>query len=336
MIKHVHRDLLCCEAIVRRMPNGELLLVCQCGDITEPAPNNRVYFWHSNDDGNNWSKKTSIVPEDGRAVYMTEVSVIGNEIRCYLTYHNGGFIDYENVVVSSTDNGHTWTSIGNIPSIEGFTFIRGLYTLEDGTELLPYQNYEVSREEEKMLLSSDKPKKIWDSKVEYVKNGVLISKDNGKTYTKSNSCDFPLHINNVPRWVWSEPTIVELSDGTISMLLRVDGEGYLYRSDSKDEGMNWSTPYKTDIPNPNNKPKLLKYKDKIALINTPNPTISFSSRNPLEIWISDDDMKTWQYKKTLIDFPGWISYPDGFIEKNTLYLSFEFNRHDIYFIKVDL
>ena len=48
MIKHVHRGTLCCEAIVRRMPNKELLLVCQCGDITEPAPQNRVYFIVSN------------------------------------------------------------------------------------------------------------------------------------------------------------------------------------------------------------------------------------------------------------------------------------------------
>ena len=38
MIKLVQRELLSCEAIVRRAPNGELLLVCQCGDVTEPAP----------------------------------------------------------------------------------------------------------------------------------------------------------------------------------------------------------------------------------------------------------------------------------------------------------
>ena len=55
MIKLVQRELLSCEAIVRRAPNGELLLVCQCGDVTEPAPLNRVYVWHSRDDGENWS-----------------------------------------------------------------------------------------------------------------------------------------------------------------------------------------------------------------------------------------------------------------------------------------
>ena len=57
MIKLVQRELLSCEAIVRRAPNGELLLVCQCGDVTEPAPLNRVYVWHSRDDGENWSER---------------------------------------------------------------------------------------------------------------------------------------------------------------------------------------------------------------------------------------------------------------------------------------
>ena len=85
MIKLVQRELLSCEAIVRRAPNGELLLVCQCGDVTEPAPLNRVYVWHSRDDGENWSGRKLLVPEDGRAVYQTEVSVIGEEIRVYVT-----------------------------------------------------------------------------------------------------------------------------------------------------------------------------------------------------------------------------------------------------------
>ena len=83
MIKLIQRELLSCEAIVRRAPNGELILVSQCGDVTEPAPLNRVYVWHSKDDGESWSKRELIVPEDGRAVYQTEVSVIDDEIRVY-------------------------------------------------------------------------------------------------------------------------------------------------------------------------------------------------------------------------------------------------------------
>lgn len=338
MIKHIHKNNLCCEAIVRRMPNKELLLVCQCDDVTEPAPKNRVYFWHSKDDGNTWDKRTLLCKEDGRATYATEVSVIGNEIRCYITYHNGYFLDFECDVLVSIDNGYTWENKGKIPCIDGFCFIRGLLILPDNTHILPYQNYNVSKKKEAELLASETKKRIWDSNIDFVETGVLISKDNGKTYTKGKPILMPLKDENDKfKWLWTEPSVVNLSDGSLAMLLRVDHAGYLYRSDSKDNGNTWSKPYITNIKNPNNKPKLIKMNDgRIALLNTFNSGDGFEYRTPLEIWISSDDMKTWEVKKTLLDFPAWISYPDGFIEDNKVYVSIEFNRHDIYFIKEEL
>lgn len=337
MIKHIHRNHLCCEAIVRRMPNRELLLVCQCDDLTEPAPLNRVYFWHSKDDGNTWSNRQLIMKECNRAVYCTEVNVIDDEVFCYITLHNGSFLDYECIVLKSKDNGHHWENMGKLPPLEGFTFVRGLIKLQDGTLLLPYQQYLLKEDEENELLSSLTRKYIWNIEAKNCQNGVYISYDNGKTFVKGGECEIPLYVNNAKRWAWTEPTIVQLSDHRIVMLLRVDNEGYLYRSDSFDNGKTFTKPYKTDILNPNNKVKLIKMEDgRIALVHTPNATIGFKGRQPLQIWISDDDMKTFQYKKDLVTFPGWISYPDGFIENNCLYLSFEFNRHDLYFIKEEL
>src|SRR5690554_1258185 len=99
MIKLVHRDFLSCEAIVRRCPNGDLILISQCGDTTEPAPLNRVYVWRSKDDGETWSKQGLIVPENGRSVYQTEVSVFDDEIRVYITFHNGKFTDFSHQVL---------------------------------------------------------------------------------------------------------------------------------------------------------------------------------------------------------------------------------------------
>ena len=96
---------------------------------------------------------------------------------------------------------------------------------------------------------------------------------------------------------------------------------------------------KTDIPNPNNKPKLVDLKNgEIALLNTPGNGVGFKYRTPLEIWISDDGMKTWYYKKRITDFPGWLSYPDGFYERTTdeILFTFELNRHDIYFVRADI
>lgn len=92
-----------------------------------------------------------------------------------------------------------------------------------------------------------------------------------------------------------------------------------------------------DIPNPSNKPQLLKTNDgRIVLLNTPNDGKGLEARFPLEIWISENNMAGWNKKIVLSDFPGVYSYANGFIEGNILYLAFEFNRHDIYFARVDL
>ena len=53
-IKLVHIDSLSCEPILRRAPDGGLLCVCQCGDVYEPAPGNRVRAFRSEDEGETW------------------------------------------------------------------------------------------------------------------------------------------------------------------------------------------------------------------------------------------------------------------------------------------
>ena len=333
-IKLVHTDSLSCEPILRKLPNGELVCVCQCGDVREPAPGNRVYFFHSKDDGETWSEKNSIYPEDGNAVYITEVSVYGSVISAYLTTHSGRFLDWKCIVMKSHDNGYTWEKAGEPPHFSGFTFIRGMIEAKNHNILIPYQHYPVTKEENDRVAHSDlEDKTVWATKTPYVEDGVLLSIDNGKTFAR-----FPASkMNMEDGWIWSEPTIVELSDGTITMLLRKCRSGWLWRTDSKDGGKTWNEVYNTNIPNPSNKAKLIKLaNNRIALIHTPNnegmEKGTWAKRFPLQIWISDDDMKTWGYKKTITDFPGNYSYSDGFYENGHIKFTIEHNRHDILFI----
>lgn len=332
MIKLIQRELLSCEAIVRRTPNGELILVSQCGDVTEPAPLNRVYVWHSKDDGESWSKRELIVPEDGRAVYQTEVSVIDDEIRVYLTYHSGKFCNNEHVTLVSKDSGYTWTRGDDLP-LNGFYFVRGLLR-EGNTHYLPYQLYDLEKEVSAKL--HEENKYIWDAGMDFVRSGVLISHDNGKTYKRCKKEAFqPLKDEQGKlKFVWSEPALVRVPDGRLAMLLRRDLSGRLEITYSSDDGMTWSEPVATDIPNPSNKVKLCALEGgKIALFHTPNSKHGISNRHPLEVWISADGMQTWEQKIPLWELDGWISYPDGFIENGIAYVAVEFNRHDVYFIK---
>ncbi|MDG0810514.1 sialidase family protein [Cohnella rhizosphaerae] len=139
----------------------------------------------------------------------------------------------------------------------------------------------------------------------------------------------------MPKWNWPEPTLAELSDGTLVMLLRVNESGCLWRSESRDGGAGWSAAERTDIPNPSNKPKLIAMPGgRIALIHTPNGKHGMLERNPLAVWISDDDMRTWGYKRIVSDFPGGFCYADGICEEGGRHIRFtiEYSRFNILFV----
>lgn len=138
----IHRDTLSCEPILRRMPNGELLCVSQCGDVTEPAPGNRVVVFHSADEGKSWSGPTLIIPDTGEAVYLTEVTVFRDRVVVYLTLHNGAFLNWRSQRVESRDCGYTWQTLGPLEGEETFSFPRGAIRLpgwpvHDGKPALP-------------------------------------------------------------------------------------------------------------------------------------------------------------------------------------------------------
>ncbi|MBQ2733332.1 MAG: exo-alpha-sialidase [Clostridia bacterium] len=328
---------LSCEPLIKRTENGELLCLCQCGGTHEPAPENRVYVFHSKDEGKTWSSPKSIYPEDGQAVYCTELSGIGNELTAYLTVHNGTFLDWKCFMMKSYDNGYTWKNCGTPPFFPEYTFMRAMLTLKNGNILLPYQTYPVTHEEHERIRLEETKKFIGtNTKTPYCESGVLISSDGGKTYSKHSAAKIP-HTNG---WIWSEPTIAELSDGTVVMLMR-NYNGYLFRCDSTDGGRTWGEYYPTDIPNPRNKPRLIMMdKGRIALLNTPNNTdisgeANGNKRFPYELWITDDDMRTWS-KTQLTDFPGSYSYSDGFFEDGHLRFVVEHNRHTVIYFDVEI
>lgn len=326
------------EPFLRRMQNGELLCVCTCGDVKEPAPGNRVYFWHSADEGRTWSQKTPLDEESCIATYVVEVFLIGERVLAYIAEHTGYFTNWKCVVYESTDNGYTWQKRGPCPHVADYTFMRTGITLRNGTLVLPYQHYPVSAEENARLVAEGKYG--WSADIDHVENGVLISKDGGVNFEKGGFVSTEIGGGRLPvRWQWTEPTIVELSDGTLVMLLRYNGTGYLWRSESKDGGYTWSEAVQTDIPNPDNKALLFRLDEKrIALINTPTSKCGLDNRYPLCVWISDDDMKTWSYKKSVCDFDGAYSYPAVVLseDKKRLMIVVDFNRSDVYFLDFEL
>ena len=332
--KLVQRDFLSVEPHLRRMPDGELLLVCTCGGTAEPAPENRTYFWHSADEGRTWSARQELCPGVQRAAYCTEVFVLGERVVAYIALHSGKFTDWTCEMYESCDSGHHWKSIGRCLVDGEYTFMRSGIALAEGGILMPYQHYPVSAEEDARLRAEGTY--CWNADIDHVESGVMFSRD-GYRFEKRGAVKTYFRDQPV-RWQWPEPTIVQLSDGAIAMLLRYNGTGALYRSDSADGGRSWSQPVRTDIPNPDNKPQLLRLDGtRIALLNTPNGVCGFEHRNPLEVWVSYDDLRTWK-KICVTCFDGCYSYPSAALSSdgNSLHIAVDFNRHDVYFLSCGL
>ena len=137
---------------------------------------------------------------------------------------------------------------------------------------------------------------------------------------------------------WAENNVVELRDGRLVMLSRSD-VGVLFRTESLDRGRTWSGFAPTDIANPTSKFRLFRLSDgRIALLHNPvwrkpqpHKSKSDINRNPLALWISDNDMQTWSDQITITDFPGALEYPDGEVSEDErfLHFAFDYNRHDV-------
>ena len=331
-IKLVHTDSLSCETIFRIAPNGDYFIISQCGGNAEPAPENRVLFFRSTDKGQTWQKGIDINPEEKRANYCTEVFVHGGVIKAYLTVHTGYFSGYENYIAKSSDSGFTW-QIEKDNTFEDFHFMRSGFMLSDGRYMTVAQLYPDTAKDNQRL--SENKEYIWKSDSPCTLNTVVYNDGKGGL---GGSVSMPREYNGARLWKWSEPTAIELEKGHIVMLLRFQATDYLWRADSYDYGKTWSELEKTEFENPGNKPKLIKAGNKVILLNTFNKGVRYIDRSPLSVWVSYDGMKTWAKKIVAVDFPAWLSYPDGVFDQsdNKVKFAFEFNRHDVYYVSCDI
>lgn len=302
---------LVCDTTLREMPDGSWVMVMLGGADREPRPGNGVYITRSLDRGLTWSSMEPVelqVPPDPDMKAMVPSELTVHEGRCMLWFstHNGRFDNWKSWVATSDDSCQTFSTPRRAPDfLADRTFIRNCIVTSDGRLMLPYQHY------------VDGPGPV------NPRNGVLISGDGGRTWSVHGS----IRLDESDEYrCWAEPNIAELRDGSIAMLIRADRKGVLYRSDSTDGGLTWSKARPTDIPNPGSKITLYGLDDgSVALLHNPNP----KKRNPLSLWVSFDDMQTWPYQRVLVDTPGSLNYPDGFVGRDgqILHFAFDDNRH---------
>jgi len=309
------------------------------GGHTEPLPQNRMFLTRSANAGKTWSRMQAIdlgIKKNNptTALVPSELMIYKGRCTMFIATHDGTFADWKEWMTHSDDSGRTWSVLEPAKGkLHDRTFIRNHIVTRDGRILLPFQHYEGNR----------KPKPISKGRVFSAptdpRNGVIMSEDGGKTWAIHGNIRLT-DINDYHGW--AENNIVELSDGTIAMIIRADGlSGVLFYAESGDGGRTWpALARKTDIPNPGSKATLYGLGgDTVALLHNPNS----KHRSPLALWISYDGLKTWPYRRVLVpescDGPaGRLNYPDGFVSHNGDYLHFAFddNRHRAVYVGAKL
>ncbi len=318
------------EPVFRRMPDGSFVCLHYAGGPREPHDENVVLITRSRDDGDTWSEPEVLFDHPHRGVWCTELFVEEGDPCAFVHTLEAAsrYCDLHTYRSWTHDSGRTWTEPASVPGTPSHVSTRQGIVLSDGAWLFPiYWQEQVSgfaweRQPDGRSVS---PNQEWPFRC-----GVMRSVDGGETFTQHGYIRHPA----VTLW---EPNVGEVADGRLIMLMRAEGTGSLWRSDSCDGGLSWSEPHPTDIPNPSTKLTLLAHDGALILVN--NPSAVKGERKPLEIWVSRDRGATWPTQLAIADVTEGrgVYYPHGHIEAelDTLYLACDTSKVH-YLLKVPL
>jgi hypothetical protein len=353
------------DPILREWADGSWTLIFMAGGMVEPAAENHTVIMRSTDQGVTWSGPEVFdtgLPREGKTVGQcaTELFVDGNRGWLFFATHSKDWrYDWKTWVIETTDAGKMWSKPVPAPGrLADRTFLRNGIIARDGRYILPFQHYVGWPAGKPAPRDGIQPD---ESSFLNPRNGVLISNDQGKTWTEHG--DIRLTPNDA-YFGWAENTIAEMADGRIVMLIRADGlGGVLYQAASKDGGKTWGaaggvggsaeSSVNLAIPmggsgtaaihNPGSKVRLFSLGgNNTALVHNPDP----ERRRRMSLWLSFDGMPhfpfTWPYQRVLQEEAAnpkiGISYPDGFVSKDGkwLHLVYDDSRDKLVYYRARL
>ena len=354
---------LACGPTIRQAPNGDLLCYWLSGAGTEPASDNCVVLSRSTDRGHTWTAPHVLLPAGEMATALTVMHATSDDrlIAFWAQWpYDKHYTEWNYFRMESADNGHTWGTPRPVVFHDSHVTLLNPIQLSNGEFLLPASFYDrrpkplvapvnelawATTEEEALAIPAvdDQPNR---SKFSTHLHGcsVLISADENL----ENLVEYG-YVANRPLGLL-EPTCVQLRDGRIVMFMRAEWGGRLWRAESIDLGRTWSPAWETDIPNPTTLPFVLRLADgRIALIhNAAGRKGSRAPRNPLSIWISDDELRSWSIREDVIATSGsyrpenWadgldeLAYPNALLVDDHLVFVYDRNRRDVLFVEVEL
>jgi predicted neuraminidase len=131
-----------------------------------------------------------------------------------------------------------------------------------------------------------------------------------------------------------QPSVWEISPGHIAALMR-SSNGFLYRTESSDDGKTWSPAEMTDLPNPNSAVDISPYKNVIAMVHNP-VSGNWVRRSPLSISFANKDGKIFSEPINIESGEGSFSYPAVIDTEDGFAITYTWNRTHICFVKVNI
>ena len=339
-------DPIVLEAVLRKLKNGSLFISWTAGGDTEPCEKNRTMYKRSFNNGKTWEREKILFQHSVKGMFTPCLFSDDNLLYAFpgSYFDQTTFLqDFQSYWSVSEDFGETFSMPASFPGCINNIHIKDAIRI--GKRILLACSWRelcghnwappgerpciVAGEELTYDTSEFDQFKSWGARGHFEYCGVMISDDDGKTWKICGRLGLPDKMGHIS---FTEPSLVELSDGTLAMYIRNNYEHWIYESHSTDCGETWSKPVRTDIPSAISKTILLRGNDgTIYMLFNPNP----KGRNRLELWISRDDLKTWEEKVTLVSSENEkdvFCYPDGFIDEERGRICFAWEtRRKVYY-----
>ncbi|MFH0965882.1 MAG: sialidase family protein [Planctomycetota bacterium] len=296
---------------VMRAANGNVLATWYGGTVSwgkswDPHERDgRVYVSVLAKGKRKWTPKAPLDEEPGSAHASTTLfrSAGGRLFAGYTAFDEGFNFNYGHSKIrvrTSDDGGMTWSRAKDLPYGANARAATNGALLSDGGIVVGVTLENTPGEE----------------RFHFGVCATIVSKDGGECWGMSNI------VRAQDGTYLREPSLVELSDGTLLMYMRSSLPGaewsggspekpvYVWEARSADGGLTWKAPTRTAIINNESTIDVVKLSSgELVLAHNDTPYGDWQKRWPLDLALSADEGRTWEKIARVDPGPGYVCHP---------------------------